>query len=198
MSNTTNNTANTATNASTTTTAILADLSAGRIVIRNENRDMLMELFGEALALPNPPLNIFLPCGKPIATGWSPSLKTLSTFFYASTKLTMGETPEARKEAKRLALALILDYIPYGIVVHGTKDADGDLDNIIVNFRSTLAATRDTMVQQLSTIDTTEAQQFIKLDKISFYDFDRRGHWKGDQFLPSSPIEPTATLVMAD
>ena len=198
MATTINNTANTATNAGTTTTAILADLAKGRIVIRNENRDMLMELFGEALALPNPPLNIFLPCGKPIATGWSPSLKTLSTFFYASTKLTMGETPEARNEAKRLALALIMDYIPYGIVVHGTRDSDGDLDNIIINFRSTLAATRDTLVQQLTIVNTSEAEHFVNLDKISFYDFDRRGHWKGDKFLPSSPTEPTAQLVMAD
>ena len=198
MATTINNTANTATNAGTTTTAILADLAKGRIVIRNENRDMLMELFGEALALPNPPLNIFLPCGKPIATGWSPSLKTLSTFFYASTKLTMGETPEARNEAKRLALALIMDYIPYGIVVHGTRDSDGDLDNIIINFRSTLAATRDTLVQQLTIVNTSEAEHFVNLDKISFYDFDRRGHWKGDKFLPSSPTEPTAQLTMAD
>ena len=198
MANTINNTAATATNASTTVIAILADLEKGRIVIRNENRDLISEVFGEALAMPNPPLGTYLPNGLPIVTGWSPSLKTLSTFFYASTKQSMGETPEARREAKRLALALIMDYIPYGIVIHATKDVDGDIDNIIVNFRSTLAATRNTMVTQLSTTDTKPAEKYINLDKISFYDFDKRGHWVGNEFLPSSPTVPTAQLTMAD
>ena len=196
MAKQTNTTATaTATNASTTVISILADLQQGRIVIRNENRDRLAELFGEELALPNPPLGTYLPNGLPIVTGWSPSIKTLSTFFYASTKQSMGETPEARKEAKRLALALIMDYIPYGIVVHATRDTDNEIDNIIVNFRSTIAATRDTMVTQLSATDTKSAEQYINLDKVTFYDFDKRGHWVGNQFLPSTTSTATTFAI---
>ena len=51
---------------------------------------------------------------------------------------------------------------------------------------------------QLSATDTKLAEQYINLDKVTFYDFDRRGHWVGNQFLPSSPSTPSAQLTMAD
>ena len=196
MTNTTNNTtATTATNAGITNN-ILADLQQGRIIVRNENRELIAELFGEQLALPNPPLSVLLPCGQPIVSGWSPSLSTLSTFFlpYAVGKL--GDTDEARTEARRLAVHAIMSYIPYAVVVHATIE-NGNIVNIICNFKSTLSAVRETMASSIKSVNIDEALKVIDLNSIKFYDFDRRGHWVGTQFIPSTP-QVTATLTMAD
>lgn len=198
MANAINNTATaTATNAGTTEISILADLQQGRIVIRNENRDLIAEIYGEALALPNPPLGITLPNGQPILSGWSPSLVTLSSFFHAYTKGKLGDTDEARREARELALKMIKAYIPYAIVVHGIVE-NGKLTNIITNFKSTLSSVRETVVESIKDTDISDLMELVDLDNVKFYDFDRRGHWVGSQFLPSSPSTPSAQLTMAD
>ena len=195
MATTINTTATTASNAGITNKT-LADLKQGRIVIRNENRELLAELFGEALALPNPPLNILLPNGQPVVSGWNPSLSTLSTFFLPYAVGSLGDTPEARTEARKLAVQTILAYIPYAIAVHATLE-NNDIINIVCNFKSTLTSVRETMAHNVRSIDMSEALKVINLDSIKFYDFDRRGHWIGSQFIPSTP-QVTATLTMAD
>ena len=196
MSNTINNTATTATNASTIIATTLRDISLNRIVVRNENRDLISELFGEALALPNPPLSILLPNGQPILSGWSPSLTTLSSFFLPYAKGKLGDTSEAIQEARELALKMIKAYIPYAIVCHGVTD-NGKIINIICNFKSTLSSVRETVVESIKSMDISDMTNLVDLNSIKFYDFDKRGHWVGNEFLPSSPTQ-TAQLTMAD
>ena len=194
MATTINNTANTATNASTTIIATLKDIAQKRIVVRNENRDLIAEIYGEALALPNPPLSILLPNGQPILSGWSPSLVTLSSFFHAYTKGKLGDTDEARREARELALKMIKAYIPYAIVVHGIVE-NGKLTNIITNFKSTLSSVRETVVESIKDTDISDIMDLVDLDNVKFYDFDKRGHWVGNQFLPSTTSTATTFAI---
>ena len=194
MATTINNTANTATNASTTIIATLKDIAQKRIVVCNENRDLIAEIYGEALALPNPPLSILLPNGQPILSGWSPSLVTLSSFFHAYTKGKLGDTEEARREARELALKMIKAYIPYAIVVHGTIE-NGKLTNIITNFKSTLSSVRETVVESIKDTDISDIMDLVDLDNVKFYDFDKRGHWVGNKFLPSTTSTATTFAI---